>query len=847
MQVTHVQDHVTHAVIGGNAAISFGISDSPEFFQILSSTLYSDQRLAVVREVLCNAWDAHIESGRTDTAVEVTLNNEKLSIRDYGNGISRDLIGQIYGTYGNSTKKNDGAQTGGFGLGSKSPFAYTDHFQVSSCHEGTKTIYALSKSSAERNGKPGITPIASFPTTETGLEVTIQVKSYGDRETFDDLVKQIAINGEMKVNLNGGELEGLPFSKTERDWLITTRALSSNTSTYDTRIYVRYGNVVYPVEAHTSYNPAYQTAAKFLSNLNQSYSRGTHYRIVFKAPADSIAVTPSRESLSMQEHTIETLKGLLESFCKMVKDDLSGECHELLDRQIALMSQEKNVGQLMSCRRWIPGLANGTGIYDPIITDMDGLAKQYARQNYPGSQSFFKRDLGLRVDALLGFGLTNQGHLTELKRRVLQGDTTKERAQWKTIANTGSYRRRRSPEASHISWYKKRIVRPLVRDLQADPAMDHTRMYVFSDEGYGRDQYGLTHVSKHVAHSYDNYMPLLRKIVILTGSKVDLPEKTKAFPELKTLGKVANSFVYHVGLARKTLPAIREFFTNRGYTLLDLTVEQSWMEPKPVKLPPDPNKVIKPKLAGHAALSGAIHAGKQTRVENCFLEDSPRISSPKFFEKIIFSRSEFNNFTLGGFNTAASLLILKLFGDECAVVRTEPQKDKLKKDGLVETSEYVVPYVIDQVTTAPQFLAYWEECAQRALGGKYGQPLYTANTDIINTLFDVPEVRAALGLTTVLDKRDLLVLHLWREMCEHTHRYDRYCQPGGTTIQKARDLIEALPITQTMQDLADKMKGSSMLDLLKGNAIEALLQHPHAQTNGYPDKVATLAVTLLNS
>lgn len=82
MQVTHVQDHVTHAVIGPNTAQSFGISESAEFFNILSNTLYSDKILAVVREVLCNAWDAHIASERTHLPIEVTLTSTELTIKE---------------------------------------------------------------------------------------------------------------------------------------------------------------------------------------------------------------------------------------------------------------------------------------------------------------------------------------------------------------------------------------------------------------------------------------------------------------------------------------------------------------------------------------------------------------------------------------------------------------------------------------------------------------------------------------------------------------------------------------------------------------------------------------------
>src|SRR5690606_14046504 len=173
MLVAHQDDRITHAVIGGKKAINFGISDDPAFFQILSSALYKDPMLAMVRETICNAWDAHIENECTDRPIQITLDDDYLIIKDFGKGIPDNLIGPIYAIYGASTKKNDGRQTGGFGLGCKSPFAYTDHFEVTSCHGGMKTIYNISKSSAGVQGKPTIIPIASFPSNETGIQVKI--------------------------------------------------------------------------------------------------------------------------------------------------------------------------------------------------------------------------------------------------------------------------------------------------------------------------------------------------------------------------------------------------------------------------------------------------------------------------------------------------------------------------------------------------------------------------------------------------------------------------------------------------------------------------------------------------
>lgn len=129
MRVTHSEDFVTHAVVGAMETKECQIAQTAEFFRVMSSSLYSDKPLAVARETLCNAWDAHIEAGCTDTPIKVTLTEDKLIIQDFGNGIPDDMIIPIYGTWGGSTKTDNDGVTGGFGLGCKAPFSIVDHFE----------------------------------------------------------------------------------------------------------------------------------------------------------------------------------------------------------------------------------------------------------------------------------------------------------------------------------------------------------------------------------------------------------------------------------------------------------------------------------------------------------------------------------------------------------------------------------------------------------------------------------------------------------------------------------------------------------------------------------------------
>lgn len=53
MQVADSTQLATSATLGGGKTIDFGITDDPAFFQILSANLYSNQKLAVAREVRC--------------------------------------------------------------------------------------------------------------------------------------------------------------------------------------------------------------------------------------------------------------------------------------------------------------------------------------------------------------------------------------------------------------------------------------------------------------------------------------------------------------------------------------------------------------------------------------------------------------------------------------------------------------------------------------------------------------------------------------------------------------------------------------------------------------------------
>jgi hypothetical protein len=111
----------------------FGIGDEAVILGILRDRLYANKIKTICQEVMSNGRDAHREAGRTNLPIEVTIPNAFdpfFKVKDYGIGISPERMDNIFVKFGSSTKREDNVQTGGFGLGAKSPFAYTDTFSV---------------------------------------------------------------------------------------------------------------------------------------------------------------------------------------------------------------------------------------------------------------------------------------------------------------------------------------------------------------------------------------------------------------------------------------------------------------------------------------------------------------------------------------------------------------------------------------------------------------------------------------------------------------------------------------------------------------------------------------------
>ena len=283
--------------------------------------MYSDKSLAVIRELLTNAWDSHIIANNTDTPIDVDLfytDDNTFRIRDYGTGISKEGM-KDYCTIYKSSKRNTNTQTGCFGIGSKVPFCIVDNYIVHSYYNGIKLSYLMSLSDV----LPKFVLLSEVETDEpNGLEIEIQVEN----ETMqNNLLNKLCILKafvNIKINIIGYDENKLPKAPA----IIYQK---DNIAIYDKAYYyddyykktiidyfnINYGNNIYKYYIDST---AKDLIGKYIKSLNLFnnieqilndlfvwYNSGNNLIdvIIIDIPLSAgLTITPSREALEETEN-----------------------------------------------------------------------------------------------------------------------------------------------------------------------------------------------------------------------------------------------------------------------------------------------------------------------------------------------------------------------------------------------------------------------------------------------------------------------------------------------------------------------------------------------------------------
>jgi DNA topoisomerase VI, subunit B len=185
----------------------FSIQDTGMIFDILRNKMYSNPILAICREITCNARDAHREVGNSDVPVHIHIPNTLepyYKVKDFGPGISPDRMSNIFIKYTASTKRSDNVQTGGFGLGAKTPFSYSDSFSIITNHNGIQYNYSCNIDET-KVGK--LMLMSQSPTEEpNGTEIIIPVQAKNFNE-FATWTEQACRAWKVRPVIKGARLE----------------------------------------------------------------------------------------------------------------------------------------------------------------------------------------------------------------------------------------------------------------------------------------------------------------------------------------------------------------------------------------------------------------------------------------------------------------------------------------------------------------------------------------------------------------------------------------------------------------------------------------------------------------
>lgn len=325
---------------------SFSIKANGKAFKVLIDGLYSDKARAVVRELWSNAFDSHIEAGRADQPFDChlpTVWEPWFTVRDYGVSMTHVGVMRLYTTVFESSKEDTNAQVGKLGLGSKSPFAYTDTFTVTAYLKGERRTYSAFIGA---DYIPRISHMDTAQTTEPdGLEVSFPVK-IEDIANFTIAAQRTALGFDVLPNIIGSDqlsagkrvvvLEGT-------GWRLYDRLGDTSSA------HAKQGCVVYPMSPGAI--PGLSTAHYDIMN--------SPFLIDF--PIGDLEIAASREGLGYDDTTIANIKTRLAAIeselVLAVEKELAsiGTVHELMlwmQRTAGDYNTPKALKSILSKAKW---------------------------------------------------------------------------------------------------------------------------------------------------------------------------------------------------------------------------------------------------------------------------------------------------------------------------------------------------------------------------------------------------------------------------------------------------------------------------------------------------------------
>lgn len=306
---------------------AFGILANNKMFGILSSKIYTDKIMAPIRELSCNAFDANTEAN-SDEPIHVhlpTYDEPWFSVEDSGNGMDSHEIEDLYTTYGYSSKTASNKFVGCLGLGSKSPFAYTDRFSIVSRKCGVEYSYQC----MIENAMPKLIKFNEEKTDlPSGTKIEFPV-SFSDIYSFTGKCSNFYSNFNPKPVFSSHIDLTDPFNFNNFNIFISDDLHSR---------YVLMGNVLY------EYNISNFDAESEEDELCEFKSIFRNINTVLKCEIGDIDIAVSREFVEMTERSKRFIAKAHLEYVKKVKEEFEEGCDDenVINRAKKIYALSKN-------------------------------------------------------------------------------------------------------------------------------------------------------------------------------------------------------------------------------------------------------------------------------------------------------------------------------------------------------------------------------------------------------------------------------------------------------------------------------------------------------------------------
>ncbi len=275
-----------------------GILANGKVFKIISDTLYQNKIGSCVRELSCNAVDGMKKAGRGDIPFSLhvpTVFEPWFSVKDDGVGMSHDTVMNVFANYFASTKDQSNDEIGGFGLGAKTPFCYTDSFIVVSIFNGKRTTYAFMMN---EQGEPTGTVMGEEDCSDhNGVEVRFDVEQHDVSKFCHEIRTQLRFF-DVKPVLS------------VRDMTIDTIEYIKTPSKFPRMCVPENLNGMWVVQGGVGYPLNFTLIQDKLTEAERTFLR-IHSNIVMNFNIGEIEVIPSREAISYGKVTVNNIKNLI--------------------------------------------------------------------------------------------------------------------------------------------------------------------------------------------------------------------------------------------------------------------------------------------------------------------------------------------------------------------------------------------------------------------------------------------------------------------------------------------------------------------------------------------------------